>query len=125
MNTIETLDAISRCNNNCTDYRIAKMMGVSTSRVSNWRNGKNSMDDEARIAAAKLLNQDPETQLVYGQMERTKCPEVKSAWMNLIERSKVAGFILALFLTFGMTFTNFEGATVAAAESANGVYYVK
>lgn len=101
MDTIETLNAISRCYGECSDYRISKMMGVSRAHVSELRNNKRTMSENMRIAAAKLLNEEPDQQLLYGRIERAKDKQVKMAWKHVLEKltHTAAAVILALGLT--------------------------
>ena len=120
MNTIEVLDSISRCNNNCSDYKIAQLMDVTRSAVSSWRKGKNIMRANNRLRAAKLLNYDPFLLLYYGQLEtmqmqnapdftwaqqfykkRTNWPLKTPEWKQFIKTmgGTATAFVLAIIVT--------------------------
>lgn len=98
--TIQTLDAISKKYGDCSDYRIAKMMKIGHTRVSNWRTNKNTMDAAARLKAAELLHEDPAAHMMYGELERAKNPGQRVAWLAAIKRinATAAAVVLAVGL---------------------------
>lgn len=84
--TIQTLNEISAKYDNCSDYRIAKMMNCGHSRISNWRCYNRTMDASARVKAAELLGEDPGVHMMYGELERAKNPGQRVAWLAAIKR---------------------------------------
>ena len=128
MNTIETLNEISRCNDNCSDYKIHQLTGFSRQYVSDWRTGKQTMSEEARKRIAKLLNQDEGLHLFYRQLElaeRAKCKEEITYWKHAIKKlGKVAASIilgLSVFLSTNDSYA-FSGPQ-ADNNQANNIYY--
>lgn len=62
-----------------SDYQLAKMLGVSCGRVSNWRKEKNSIDWEVAFQIADMLEIDDQN-LVYGLLgDKYKNPRLISA----------------------------------------------
>lgn len=55
---------------NCTDYRLAKILGVSRQTVMKWRDGIHSVDDKNAIKFADLLSIDGHYLLSCIQAER-------------------------------------------------------
>lgn len=52
--TTRLIDLISAANANCTDYRVGKLLEVSTSAVSRWRTGVGHMSEANVTQACKL-----------------------------------------------------------------------
>jgi transcriptional regulator with XRE-family HTH domain len=98
MNTIETLDAISVKHDGLSDRKIGKLMGLSSGRISLYRNGHKTLTEDHRLIAAKLLDDDPVVQLVHGRLERASSPESRHAWQVMMERLTAAA--LGILLTF-------------------------
>ncbi|WP_330960025.1 helix-turn-helix domain-containing protein [Photobacterium sp. 53610] len=63
--TIELLNAVKSKYSLTTDYQVAKKIGVTSSRVSNWMRGRNAMDWEVAFKVADLLEMDDQN-VVYG-----------------------------------------------------------
>lgn len=51
-----------------SDYQLAKMIGVGTGRMGNWRKGVCSMDWEIAFKVADLLELDDQN-VVYGLLD--------------------------------------------------------
>jgi len=123
MNTIETLNALSAKHSNCSDYRLAKILNCSRQTVSMWRTAHRTMDDNYRIMAAKLLNHDPAIHLMYGELERAKCNDLKHAWQSAIKRltATAAAFILGLSLFLAPA----QPATASPFFVTNNIHYAQ
>ena len=119
MNTIKTLNPISRCYGNCSDYRIGKMMGISRATVSRWRNNLEIMGEDAREMAADLLNESPAEHLMFRKIEqatRAKNTGRVAMWKKALSQiSYTAG---ALLLAFGLSF---QPSTAEASVNNNAV----
>ena len=85
-NTVETLEQIRAKNGNCSDYRLAKLMGLRPNYISLMMHKGNKMTEAHRIKAAELLNEDPEVHLIYRSIERAKKSEIKHVWQHTLER---------------------------------------
>ncbi len=59
MNTSMYLDALKARLNLPSDYAAAKRLGVSQQRISNYRSGRQQMDDDLIPKVAELLEVDP------------------------------------------------------------------
>lgn len=122
MDTIYFLDRIKSEYSITSDYKLAKLMGISTSRLSHYRVGKHSMDEVLALRVEKLLKLKPGTVLLEIQAGRTKCPEAAQVLHDIAR--KLAGGILALVIAFTALFS--PAPSIAANLSqGNTVYYVK
>lgn len=90
MTTIDLLDAVRlRCksmNLPDSDYQAAKQLGVTHGAVSQWRNRKTGMSEDAGLAAANFLQIEPEYVIACILMERAKTDETRTFWRQLAER---------------------------------------
>ncbi|MGR5064692.1 helix-turn-helix domain-containing protein [Photobacterium sp. DNB22_13_2] len=66
--TIELLNMVKARYKLGSDYQLAKKLGVSTARVSNWMKRKNTMEWEIAFKIADLLEIDDQN-VVYGLLK--------------------------------------------------------
>lgn len=66
--TIELLNMVKARYKLGSDYQLAKKLGVSTARVSNWMKCKNTMEWEIAFKIADLLEIDDQN-VVYGLLK--------------------------------------------------------
>jgi transcriptional regulator with XRE-family HTH domain len=126
MDTIQYLDAVKARYHWESDYKLAKEMGLSQSRMSNYRCGKTEMDENLCIDVANLLKLNPAKVLIDITAERTKCD--KAAQILRKTAKQLTSAAASLFLTLSMIY-----GTIAPAESmancivtvCDNVYYVK
>jgi transcriptional regulator with XRE-family HTH domain len=87
MNTsCDFLDAVKARHAIISDYKLAKLMGVGQQTISNYRNGRSTLDDSMVLRVAGLLEEDPAVMLAAVHAERAKRPEEKAAWRSIMER---------------------------------------
>ena len=75
--------------NTCSDYALAKYLGLKIGRVSSWRTGRNAPSDDLCIKFASILNLPPGYILASMRYQGEKNQEVKQAWLELAERYTV------------------------------------
>ncbi len=66
--TVELLEMVKARYSLTSDYQLAKKLGVTSARVSNWRCGKNSMDWDIAFQIADLLEINDQ-KVVYGLLD--------------------------------------------------------
>jgi transcriptional regulator with XRE-family HTH domain len=86
MNTIEFLDRLRARRGLTSDYQVAKALGVSHTRVSNWRTGRNTFDDGVALLIAAELAMLPGYVLACMKAERAKRPHVREAWLDVAKQ---------------------------------------
>lgn len=101
--TCDYLDDLAVMTNTGSDYAISKLLGVSTSRISNYRCKRNAFDDEAAFKAAQLLGVDPMIVIAEANAERAHKEETRQFWKDTYKKltSAVMGVILSLALMGG------------------------
>jgi DNA-binding transcriptional regulator YdaS (Cro superfamily) len=83
MKTNDFLDAIRARHALGSDYMVAKLMGVDSNYVSNWRSGRNTMGEDACMKVAELLEIRPGYVLACVAAERSKNDAVRAAWESV------------------------------------------
>lgn len=71
-----------------SDYALAKMIGITKSAISNYRNGTSKMDDYSAAQIAEIIGIKPIEVIATIHAEREKNEKKKKYWENLIEREK-------------------------------------
>ena len=77
--TIQLLNRVKTRYGLTSDYQLAKKLGISSARVSNWMKQKSSMDWDMAFQIADLLDLDDQN-VVYGLLEdKHKNPRIINA----------------------------------------------
>ncbi len=115
--SIEILDALSARLDGATDYRIAKITGIPTAKISAVRAGACSLSRVNCKRAALTLGVEPGALIAIVQAEREEDPEIRESLLRVATRAMVAAVLVA---AVGL------GGTPQTAEAAGtSVYYVK
>jgi len=83
LTTIEIVHQIQKSNQNCSKYRVAKLLGVSTGSLSKWTISNGTMDDKIALRAASILNIDPKYLVACVNAERHKGKETYTVWKHI------------------------------------------
>lgn len=118
----EYLDAIKAKHHLSSDYAAAKLLGVTRSAVSKYRNGQSNFDESVSVRAAELLDLDPCELLLSSQAERAHDAKTRALWLMLAKKAGYAAGV-ALFAA-GMVSTP-TPARAAPTPEAHDWYYVK
>lgn len=81
-----------------TDYRLAKVLGISNSTISRCRQRGGTLDNEAAARLAAFLEQDFKTVVSLIELDRAKSPKSREFWEKLAPRmvpSLVIGLLAA------------------------------
>ncbi|MCA1930916.1 helix-turn-helix transcriptional regulator [Rheinheimera sp.] len=70
MKTVEYIDALIAAYLLESDYQLAKKLGESRARISQYRTGRNIMDDDFAIKTAYMLDLNPLAVLADAHIER-------------------------------------------------------
>lgn len=100
MKTAELLDRVAARHGLATDYQIAKRMGWTRQRVSMYRTGKRSLDDQGVIQVADSLGLPHALVAAWVAQERTDCPPMREAWGAVAQMLERAAKTLILGLVF-------------------------
>lgn len=90
MDTLAYVDAIKKRHGVNSDYAVAKLIGIETQVLSNWRAERSRMDSWACYRVAELLEIDP--QIVIANIERAKAKSPKKIeyWESWLRRAGAA-----------------------------------
>lgn len=83
--------------NDCTEYRLAKILRVTPTTVSHLLHGQSVMSDETAYKVAIELGYDPVFVLFCINIERAKTQELKDLWHNALELTHRASLFLIAF----------------------------
>jgi len=125
-NTAKLLDKARELCVPATDYRLAKTLGVSAGRMSNWRRGK-FPDNEAAFKLADLLGIPATEVIAYIEADRAKTDQQRSFWSAHLSRAlpSIAIASAGLLALGGSLIGGKAEATAAKTNFASNVYYVK
>lgn len=81
--TIDFIERLRARNDGCSNYRIAKLLGVDQSAVIRYTKHGKSMDDKYAIRMAELLGIDPAYVLACMAAERSHSVESTKQWERI------------------------------------------
>lgn len=99
MNTPEYLDLVRAHLQLPSDYALQKPLGISKALVSAYRTGKESLSDTMAVRIAELCGLDAAKVLIDAHIERSKTPEIRAAWVGVME--KISASFIDLLLGYG------------------------
>lgn len=67
----------------CSDYKLAKVLQVSTGGMTNYLKHGRSMDDDVAVRLAELLELNPGYVVACCHAERSKSVKVSKVWQNI------------------------------------------
>lgn len=88
--TIEYLNRLQATYDGASDYRMAKMLGIGTSTISNYRKEKSFMDFSIAYRLALLIDEDPAKVIAETQLDHVQKPEAEQLFKWILEVSKMA-----------------------------------
>jgi Phage related protein len=91
----EWLDSVKARASIDTDYRLGKLIGKNSSRVANWRAGRNLPDEAAISQICNLVGDDADVIAAQVQAARATTPQAKQLWLHVAKRLQ-AGAISAV-----------------------------
>lgn len=77
------IDAVKRRHGLDSDYAVAKLLEVSTSHISHYRNGRSTMDPYMAARVAELLDLEPIQVIACAEAERARDAGKKDFWKRL------------------------------------------
>lgn len=84
--TAQWLDAIKARLDLPSDYAAAKVLNVTRSAVSAYRNGRSTFDDDTAFLVAEILDVNPLEVLVSSRAERAKNDDQRHQWEGRWEK---------------------------------------
>lgn len=130
MDIIEYLDAVKTRHDLTSDYKLAKILEISLSRMSAYRNGKNTLGEDICLKVAKLLNLAPSQVLIDIFAERTKFPKAAKILHQAAKQigSAAASLLLTLSMIYSMSSPTSAAASAYVNQNsglADNIYYAE
>ena len=101
-----------------SDYRLAKVIGITHASVSTWRMGKSLPNEKVIQQLCAMSGDDPGVIAAEIQAARSKSPEAKNMW-NLIAK-RLAGVASTAFLSVVLAISLIAG--YAPSAGATGLF---
>jgi transcriptional regulator with XRE-family HTH domain len=120
--TLDYLNAAKQALGIDSDYALAKWLGVTKQSASNWKNGKNIIDDYAAAKIADALGLDPLEVIAVANMERSEQKQEKERrdyWRKIFKRCAAAIVVFFLYLPGGWS------SEANSLQSDNSIYYAQ
>jgi hypothetical protein len=129
--TLALLDAVRAAHGNCSDYIVARKLGIQSSQTSAWRKRGIHMSDGYAAACAELAGIDPVAAVlrVAAERETAATPALQRALAKLT--GIAASILLAVGLVLGSSIIDRAAAGARLAPitnvcvSSHSIYYVK
>jgi plasmid maintenance system antidote protein VapI len=80
--TTDLMDEVKKAMGATSDYRLAKLLSLEPTTVSNYRNGRSQASDEIALKLAAAINRAPAPILAQIAAERASSPEVAKVWRD-------------------------------------------
>jgi transcriptional regulator with XRE-family HTH domain len=82
----EFLDKSKACAGIESDYRLAKVIGISHAAITNYRHDKNLPDEKVIQKLCELTGDDPDVISALFQSRRARTEEGRVLWMRVAQR---------------------------------------
>lgn len=121
-NSITLIDKAKSLCSPPTDYQLAKRLGISHATISRCRRKNGTLDNEAALRLARLLEQDPLEVIAIMETERAKTPEKKAFWENQLPR--IVPVVAYLGTIIGVTYVS-EGPRLTTLLVRHLIHYAQ
>jgi transcriptional regulator with XRE-family HTH domain len=116
--TNELLDQVKTKLGLPSDYKLAQVLDISKSAITNYRKQTTHPDQAVCLRIAEILEVDPDVILCNVQAERTKDETLSTQWARIAERLEgLSSTALALFLALFVSHHPDAGAAVQSEKS--------
>lgn len=118
MKASEWIDAVAAAEGDCSDYRVAKILGISKQAVSNYRTRGGTLDDAVAHRVEVRLGLKPGSVMFDQLQELATDPEVRAIWQRFAKMVAGAAATATLAVTMGLAAP--ERAQAAGSMAAAG-----
>jgi predicted transcriptional regulator len=113
--TKQLLDRAKKVQGIESDYKLAQVLGVVNSAVTNYRAGRSHPDDAVAARLAVLAGQDPSAVIAELHAERAKTPEVRQLWIRMANQLRHA--VATVMFAVGAAMLVIAGSPTSAEAS--------
>ncbi|WP_200907723.1 hypothetical protein [Herbaspirillum hiltneri] len=126
MKSVKFIDLLIEKKGLKNDVAVCKELGWSSGQISQYRSGKNIMNNEACIALAIALEDDPMKIIMAADLDRAERSGHKSLWEVFSKQAAMAtGAVVLGGVTLLLSPTPSEAASLSHAAGPNDLHYVK
>lgn len=87
MKSTAELMAIAKARNGgCTDYRLSKLLGVTTGAVAHYSHGRSLPATPIAARLGELCGLDPEAVVCWVNIERCSSETERKVWRSILQR---------------------------------------
>lgn len=116
--TASLLDRLAAKYGGASDYRLAKILGIQDSAISNYRHGRSCLGDEVAVKVAAELGEPAAYVLACMMAERARTPTIRKIWADLARAMrKQAAAAVAAASVAGLLFVASPGPAEARERS--------
>ncbi len=115
------LDEVKRRHGCNTDGDLMRLLGISRSRLSNFRNVNKTFDDDVSEKLEKLLELPEGVISLEMHAKRSKCPAVSAAFHKIAQQ--IGSGALALFLAVALNFAPMSVEAGQNVRTDNNIHY--
>lgn len=102
-----------------SNYRLARVLGVTELTVANWKHGRKAPDDGAALRLADMAGLDPAQVLAAVHAARATDPTIAAAWASIAARLQQAGAaVLTVILSVAVSWHPDAQARASVEDSA-------
>jgi len=96
-----------------SDYRLAKVLGVTDHTIYNYRHGRSRPDELRTFQLCEMAGIDPSPWLMDIHAERAKDTSLKSFWESMAKRMRTTTAIFILAILANVCGVSFDGGAQA------------
>lgn len=86
LSTVDLLEVAKHRQGDVTDYRLAKLLGLKPSHISNYRSGRTRPENSIAMRLAELCNLDAAQVIAWVNLERATTESDREVWQMLLTR---------------------------------------
>lgn len=113
--TKQLIDRAKKAQGIESDYKLAHVLGITQSAITNWNSGRSHPDDAIAARLAVMAGQDPSMVIAELHAVRAKTPEVKALWLRMAHQLRHA--VAAVMFTVGAAMLLIAGSPTSAEAS--------
>lgn len=111
----DVLERIKERHHLDSDYKVCKMLDLSTALVSGWRSGRTLPNERMCQRLGESAGIDPDVLIAHMNAQRSKDAGARAIWERIAERLSLAAQGVAVSLVFAFTATGFIANDADAA----------
>jgi hypothetical protein len=111
-----------------SNYRLARVLGVTDNTLNRWQHARSFPDDQAAVRLAEMAGMDPGTVLASMHAQRATSEAQRALWSAMAKRLERAAVAACVVLSLGVWTGGPDGGALAStgdeahASAPSGLY---